>query len=197
MHNDKVQEMLDLAEKDLARLDRAKSCAGAREAWISFLEHSNRAINRIEGYAKKRGFLDEYKALLKEIWGNDVAAYMRTARNTLEHGIQDVQVDDPYNERVVEPNGHITGAPIIIAQDLEGNEVYIPTQGPMEVLYSAPGIRTIKLNPGIMPIPVQDKSGRFIRPPHLSVLIREDESQAHQIARTYLQWVKAKIQSFS
>ena len=63
--------MLLEAERDLARLEKAKSSRDARKAWHDFLEHSNRALNRLEGYAKRAGQTRKYKQLIsKDIWQN-------------------------------------------------------------------------------------------------------------------------------
>lgn len=197
MVNPKVQEMVDLATVDVNRLREATTCRAAREAWTDFLEHSNRAINRLEGYARKNGQTPRYKTLIREeIWASDLTKYMRVARNAHEHGVVDTQIDDPYNERIVFPDGRIIGGPIVIGMNETGEEVHLPAAGPMEFSGSL-GVRKVALKPGIMLVSIQDRSGEVVRPPHVPNLESEDEPHSASVARTYLEWVIGKIGTFA
>lgn len=197
MVNPKVQEMLDLAAIDVKRLSRASTCRGARKAWTDFLEHSNRAFNRLEAHAKKTGQLPKYKSMLRdEVWPNDLTKYMRVARNAHEHGIMDTQVDDPYNERFVFPNGQIFGAPTVIGMNDAGEEVYMAAVGPAE-FSGSPEVRRVSLKPGIMLVSILDRFGEVVSPPHVAVLEAEDEAHCVAVARTYLEWLISKVTSFA
>jgi len=189
--------MLDLAALDVNRLRKAENCADARRAWIAFLEHSNRAINRLEGYSRRTSQLDKYKKLLKEeIWSSELTKYMRAARNAHEHGVADTQIDDPFNERIAFPNGQMLGAPIMMANTPDGGIVYMPAAGGME-FEGSQGVRKITLKPTIQLVPVEGRPGEWIHPPHIPRLEAEDEPAALAVARSYLEWVIAKTGTFT
>ena len=189
--------MVDLAAIDVARLRTAKSCRAARAAWVEFLEHSNRAINRLEGHSKRTNQLPLYKKLIKDdIWENNLTKYMRIARNYHEHGIEELDIDDPYNERIVLPDGQILGSSIALGITEAGDEVTMPTSGPRE--YSlGPGMRVIKLKPTVQMVSVRDHQGNIVRPPHIGALLEEDEPAIAAAARSYLDWVVSKIATFA
>ncbi len=196
MVSPKIQEMLELAAGDIDRLRKAKTSRSARRAWVAFLEHSNRAINRLEGYSKKTNQYDKYKNLVsKEIWSSPLTKYMRAARNASEHGVEDIEIDDPYNERIILPDGQMIGSPIVIVQNKNGEEVYSTSAGPAE-FYGHPDVRRITLKPTIQLIPIQARPGDWAEPPHVPGLEAEDEPAAAAVARVYLEWVTAKVATF-
>ncbi|MGY4351246.1 hypothetical protein ACVWXM_007739 [Bradyrhizobium sp. GM7.3] len=196
MAHPKIQHMLDLAKKDLRRLRNPRSCKEARNAWVSFLEHSNRAINRLEHYAKKTGQTDKYKSLIsKEIWQDDITKFIRTARNAHEHGVQDTQIDTPYDERIAFPTGQIMGSPLVIGITETGDSVVMPAAGPME-FQGSPGIRKVTLRPTVGMIPIIDPRGEEIMPPYVNIEA-EDESEIAGAARIYLAWVTGRIGTFA
>jgi hypothetical protein len=191
----KIQHELDLARKEVRRLRRARSCKEARKAWVSFLEHANRAINRLEGYAKKTSQIHKYKSLIsKEIWDNDVTKFVRTARNAHEHGVQDTEIAAPFVERTAFPNGQIIGM-TVMGLTTEGNHQIIPQTGPSKFQASA-GVRRIKLKPTVSMVPVRDPKGNEIMPPDIQIET-EDEPEVAAAARLYLDWVTARIATFS
>lgn len=196
MGSPKVQEMLDIASRAAQRLDKARTSIAARNAWVEFIESSNRAINRLEGYSKQNGKEALYKELVtKTIWSSPLATYMRLARNAHEHGVVDTLVDEPYDERVVFPNGAISGSPISIGITAEGEEIYMPKIEPGEYELG-PGARVIRLPPGIMPVPVRKKDQSYAYPPYGGELKAEDESMAAALARRYLAWVIDQCSKF-
>jgi hypothetical protein len=192
----KIQEMISAAESDIRRLRRAKSSKGAREAWVSFLEHANRALNRLEGYAKRTNQTPKYKDLIgKEIWANDLTKYMRAARNAHEHGVEDLGIDEPYNDRIIFPDGRIAGPPIVYGYSAEGKVFVMTAAEPMQIISSGGG-RVISLKPGIRMVPIIGHKGETIMPPHVGALEAEDESDPSAVARVYLAWVVAQVSTF-
>lgn len=195
MINPKIQEMLNLAASDVNRLRKAETCADARRAWVAFLEHSNRAINRLEGYSKRTSQHDKYKKLLKEeIWSSGLTKYMRAARNTHEHGVADTQIDDRFSERIVFPNGKMLGGIFASGTTADGQIVYCEP-GPME-FEGSPGVRKISIKPTILLVPVEGRAGEWILPP-IVPFEAEDEPWALAVARSYLEWVIGKVNTFA
>lgn len=192
-----IEEMLVLADRDLMRLTDAKSSHAARDAWGDFLTHSNRAINRLEGYSRRTGQEQKYKTLLKtRLWLDPVAAYMRTARNAQEHGVEVSVADDPFHSRIAFPGGEMISGPMVVARTSTGEMYSMPAASPVEVISASPAVRTIAVRPSIQLGPVRDRSGTFLSPPHMSVLLSEDEPAAVALARTYLAWVRAEVADF-
>lgn len=131
MANPKIQEMVDLAALDVKRLREAASAPQARQAWTDFLEHANRAINRLEGYSRRTKQLAKYKALVSdEVWASPLTKYMRVARNAHEHGVEDLEMSAPHLDRIVHDNGFILGAPLIMAKGPNGEDVFMSPVGP-------------------------------------------------------------------
>lgn len=197
MAHPKIHEMIAAAEHDIRQLRAAKTSKHARQAWISFLEHANRALNRLEGYSKHTGQIQKYKDLLtKEVWANDLTKYMRTARNAHEHGVEDIEISEPFNSRTVFPNGQILGSTIYGTTE-DGKTVVMPQAGPTEIISSSPGVRHIELKPGIRMIPIVSPKGETVMPPHVARLEAEDEPEALAAAREYLKWVVEQISTFT
>lgn len=196
MTHPKIQEMLDAAERDIRRLRAARTSEGAREAWISFLENSNRAINRLEGYSKRTNQQEKHKYLISNlIWANDLSKYMRAARNAHEHGVENIEISEPFNSRANLPNGRILGSPVVYGKSKDGQLVVMPQAAPIEVKYASHGVRTIELKPGIRMIPVVSARGETIFPPHVDVEA-EYESEPLAAARQYLSWIRDCISDF-
>jgi len=188
--------MIDLAATDIRRLREARSCDAAREAWKAFLEHSNRAINRLEGHSKRTDQLPKYKRLLKaEIWASDLPNYMRTARNAHEHGVDDIEASDPYNERAVFADGRIISPPTVIGQNAAGDQFLLPASAP-PVVTSNMSFRTVRLGPSVKMGPIRDNEGNYILPPAVT-MISEDEPEIVAAARTYLAWIIEKVGTFT
>ncbi len=187
--------MVEAAERDIKRLRNAKTSRGARAAWVSFLQHANTAWNRLEGYSKDTNQYEKYKLLKKEVWASDLTSYMRTARNVLEHGVEDLGISETYNDRVVLPNGQILAAPIVMGTGVDGRTMIMPAAGPIEVEMSL-GVRVVSLRPGIRMIPIVDRNGETIMPPYVAALVAEDEPEPSAAARVYLAWVVQRINTF-
>lgn len=197
MVDKKVQEAIDEAETALNRLRKAKSARVARTAWMKFLECSNRAVNRLEGYSKKNGKLSLYKELItKEIWKNPLTAYMRAARNAHEHGIADLDVDNSFNERVVFPDGSILPQIHVICGTRDGEQTLAKPIGWPQYGNLVEGAKIIRLPPTISLAPILAKDGQYLYPPLSGLLESEVETQASFAARHYLTWVKAKVAQF-
>lgn len=197
MAHPKIQEMIDLAARDIKRLNRASSCASARRAWVDFLDHSNKAINRLEGYSRRTKQVEKYKKLLnEEIWASNLTKYMRIARNADHHGVDDLDVDDPHNERVVFSDGSIMGSVTVIGQNEAGKQFVMPPSAPMEFASNDPGARRVALKPTVRMVPMVSKKGDTVMPPHVGDLLAEDEPEVAAVARTYLAWVVEKIATF-
>jgi hypothetical protein len=192
----KVQEMIDLAHRDIKRLREARSCGRARLAWTAFLEHSNRAINRLEGHARRTKQIPKYEKLIKtDVWSNRLSAYMRAARNAHEHGVQETEVPDPHNERLAFPNGTVTASVSVIGVTDTGAEVIMPPSTPLEIS-GDPRVRKIVLKPTVRMAPID--AGKFgtLMPPHVQIA-SEDEPEAVAAARLYLVWVIDKVATFT
>ena len=197
MAHPKIQEMIDLAARDIKRLNRASSCASARRAWVDFLDHSNKAINRLEGYSRRTKQTEKYKKLLnEEIWSSGLTKYMRIARNADHHGVDDLDVDDPHNERIMSSTGHIMGSMTVIGQNEAGEQFVMAPAGSMEFATNDPGARRIALKPTIRMAPLLSKKGEYVMPPHVGVLESIDEPEVAAVARTYLAWAIEKIATF-
>lgn len=197
MAHPKIQEMLNLAATDARRLRQAKSSSAARKAWIAFLEHSNRAVNRLEQYARDTGQTAKYKLLIsKEIWGNDVAKFVRRARHNHEHGVEDTVISIRHSDRIVFPDGNVLGSPSIYIVTPEGKHVVASEQaGPTELLDASPGVRQVSLRPTVRMVPISGKDGE-IMPPFVQIET-EDEPEIAAAARIYLDWIKNKVAEFS
>lgn len=198
MPHPKIEEMIIAAERDIRSLRAAKTSKAARKAWVSFLEHANRALNRLEGYSKRTGQHQKYKDLLtKEVWANDLTKYMRIARNAHEHGVEELEISDPFNSRISFPDGQILGSPVAYAKTIDGQFVPLPTVAPLRITSASPGAKLINLKPGIRLIPIVSPKGETVMPPHVWRLEAEDEAEALAVAREYLKWVVAQISAFS
>jgi hypothetical protein len=197
MAHPKIQEMIDLAAADIKRLRVAQSCEAARNAWVDFLEHSNRAINRLEGYSRRTNQTPKYKKLLNdEIWSTELTKYMRVVRNAHEHGIGTTGEPDPLNERIVFPDGRIFGGPTVYGTNAEGEMVLASTKsGPME-WSASPGARVVALKPTVCMVPVLSPKGETLMPPFVQISA-EDEPEVVAAARLYLDWVVAKVGTFA
>jgi hypothetical protein len=191
----KIREMVNLATADIRRLQQANTGIRAREAWRAFLEHSNRAINRLEGYSKRTNQVPKYKALLKEIWEQDLTAYVRFARNAHEHAAEDIEVDDPFNTRVAFPNGTLTGY-TVFGTTAEGERVVMPSVGPAQVFSSDSSVRIVSLKPTIQLVPLMDKHGNWLMPPQIVKFEFESEPSVAAVARAYLDWVIGRVNDF-
>ena len=194
MTHQKVQEAIQEAEHAICQLRDAKSSRAAKAAWISFLESSNRALNRLEGIAKKTDQKQKHNDIMKEVWATELTAYMRTARNVHEHGVEELQISEPYNERVVFPDGQVMGAPIVYAGTPDGRTIVIPAAGPTEFKISE-GAKVVALKPGIRMLPVVSSKGETIMPPQVQILV-EDEPEPLAAARLYLAWVREQVAKF-
>lgn len=195
MANPKIQEMVDLAALDVKRLREAASAPQARQAWTDFLEHANRAINRLEGYSRRTKQLAKYKALVSdEVWASPLTKYMRVARNAHEHGVEDLEMSAPHLDRIVHDNGFILGAPLIMAKGPNGEDVFMSPVGPT-TLEGPPGARIVTVAPTIRMLPIMSPRGEQVMPPGLA-LIAEDEPETAAAARAYLSWVIEKIATF-
>ena len=195
MLDPKIQEMIDLAAGDVERLVNATTCDEARAAWIAFLEHANRAINRVQGLARRTNQEPKYKALLEEVWADDLAKYMRTARNTHEHGVVDTEVSEPYAERLAFPDGGLVSGPIVVGTNAAGEEVWIPASGPGQIFGGDPRVRKVSIVPTVRMIPVVTERGEKVMPP-FTALASEDEPEPAAAARAYLAWVTSKVAAF-
>lgn len=196
MAHPKIQEMLDAAERDVRRLRNARSSAAAREAWSDFLEHANRAINRLEGYSKRTGQHDKYLHLItKEVWATPLTKYMRVARNAHEHGVEELNQDQSHDARGVFPNGRITPPIRVYGLNEDGTRTAVQRKGPLKVV-SSPNVKVTILPPGIMMIPILSPRGEEILPP-LVETEAPDEHQTAAAAREYLAWVTEQIGRFA
>jgi len=196
MAHPKIQQMLDLAELDVRRIRSARSSAAARKAWGAFLEHSNRALNRLEQYARNTGQGSRYKALIgQEIWADDLTRYVRTARNIHEHGVEDSVICIRFDERMVMPSGFIMGAPQIYTTGSDGRLKVAARQiAPMVIEAAGPGVRKVVLRPTIRMIPIAGRDGQIMPP--VPQIEAEDEPEIAAAARIYLCWIRERIGTF-
>lgn len=84
MTDSSVQRSIDKAAAALNAMRSSGSLDEAEDAWIEFLHHANRAVNKLKA--------SSLPDILKLVWADDRMTYIREARNTDEHTIEPLTV---------------------------------------------------------------------------------------------------------